>query len=164
MASAFARIFDNMNGGRYPEPQEEQELVQYVNSLPKRLECARSVQTQEEKILTKTITELAPRYPQFEHTRSEAWEKTMRDLQYVLRYNVQGMLSDDIEYAGENLLYWLRTILTSNGMTGGFLEDVASHLRKAVEEHISGEAFVLIEPHLTKTVEILRGAEEPVLV
>ncbi|MGF1583014.1 MAG: hypothetical protein ACFCD0_27150 [Gemmataceae bacterium] len=162
MASTFERIINNMDG-RYPTPDEEQRIGQFVESLPKRLAAVRALEQHEDGILEACIKELKQRYPQLHQSYPTAWEKAYRDMQMVLRYNAQGLLGDDENLAADKLLYWMRTILTSSGMTGDFLADVYAHLRQSVQKHLPAEAFAFLEPHLSKTVEVLRGSPDPAL-
>jgi hypothetical protein len=140
---------------------EQQEILAYVNSLPKRLEIARLVEQKEEELSRQCIDEMRKRYSHFHTLHDRGWEKGYRDVQLVIRYMVQGMLMDDLDVASEKLLMWLRTIVGSLGLTPRFNRDTYTILREGFRQKLPADAFAMMEPQLNKTIEVMSDIPEP---
>ncbi|MCS6852884.1 MAG: hypothetical protein NZ700_17125 [Gemmataceae bacterium] len=159
----YSRLVQTIHAAesRYLNPQEQSIVLTYCASMPKRLQAMKAVEQKETEIVNQVITELKKRYVNFADLHDRAWEKGFRDVQLVLRYNVQGMLLDDSEMVAQRLLYWMRTIMAAVGMTPRFMRDTYTLLREACRQHLPAEAFQLLEPHLERTIAILSDIPEP---
>ncbi len=100
----------NASDSRYLTASEQEQVLAYVQSVPKRLQAARAVELKEEEIVNRVIAEMKKRYPSFIALHDRAWEKGYRDIQLVLRYIVQGMIVDDATMPAEKLFIWFRSI------------------------------------------------------
>lgn len=146
---------------RYPTPEEEQQILAWAQSIPKRLQIARAIEQKEQALTKYVIESMKAKYPNFARLHDQAWDKAFRDIQLVIRYNVQGMLLDDMDIASEKLLLWLRTILASFNMTPQFVRETYEFLKQAIAQQVP-EAQELMEPHLNRTIEVLADFPEPV--
>jgi hypothetical protein len=129
--------------------------------VPRRFQVARLVEQKEDEIVRYAIDEVKRRYPNFQALHDRAYEKGYRDFQLVVRYNVQGMLMEDLDVASEKLLYWFRTIVNALGMTPAFMRDSFTALREGFRLKLPAEAFTLMEPYLTRTIEVISDIPEP---
>lgn len=151
----------NATDGRYLTPDEEKQVLGYAQTLPKRLELARIIEKHEREIVDGAVEKMRVAYPRFTQYHQLAWEKTFRDMQLVLRYNIQGLLMDDIEVGPEKLFYWLRTIVASFHITPQCMRDAYTFLREGVRKHVSADGFELLEPYLNRTIEVMSDFPEP---
>ncbi|MBY0522996.1 MAG: hypothetical protein K2R98_06340 [Gemmataceae bacterium] len=151
----------NASDSRYLTAQEQEQVMAYCASMPKRFQVSRLVEQKETEIVNQVIAELKKRYANFPNLHDRAWEKGFRDLQLVLRYIVQGMLMDDLDMAADKLLYWFRTIVASAGMTPRFMRDTYTLLRDASKQKLPPDAYQMLETHLNRTIEIMADIPEP---
>lgn len=159
----YSRMMQTLNAtdSRYPNAQEQEEIMGYLTSVPKRMQAMRQVEQKELEMVNQAVAEMKKRYPNFANLHDRAWDKAVRDMQLILRYNVQGMLMDDPEMASEKLFFWFRTIVASVGMTPKFMHDTYTLLRDACKQKLPADAFQLLEPHLERTIEVLSDIPEP---
>jgi hypothetical protein len=151
----------NATDGRYLTPQEQEQVLAYVNSVPRRLQAARLVEQKEADIVNWVIAELKRRYPNFNRLHDRAWEKGFRDIQLVLRYVVQAMLVDDTAMPATKLYVWFRSIAAAVGMTPQFMRDAYDLLTTACRQGLPADAFVLLEPFLRDAADVLSTFPEP---
>jgi len=151
----------NASDSRYLTPPEQEQVLAYCGTMPKRLQAARQVEQLEATLVNQVIGEMKKRYANFANLHDRAWDKSYRDIQLVLRYLVQGMLMDDVDMAAHKLLFWLRTIVASLGMTPAFMRDTYTFLREACKQKLPAEAYTLLEAHLNRTIEVLSDFPEP---
>ncbi len=151
----------NASDSRYLNAGEHDQILAFCTSMPKRLQAAKQVEQKEVDIVNLVIAEMKKRYANFPNLHDRAWEKGFRDIQLVLRYNVQGMLMDDLDMASEKLLFWFRTIVAAVGMTPRFMSDTYTLLRDACRQRLPADTFALLEPHLNKTIAVLSDIPEP---
>jgi len=149
---------------RYLNSQEQREILEYTESLPHRFKVASLIEQKEEAIVQATVEQIKRRYSSFERYHPRAWEKAARDIQLSLRYTVQAMICDDLEFQGDRLLYWLGTIFHSFGFSPQFNRDTYTFLRDVVKANVPSDAYLLLEPFLEKNIEILGGMPEPAQV
>lgn len=146
---------------RYPTPEEEQELVEFARSVPRRFEVARLVEKVEQEAVKHCIDETKKRYPNFAGHHEFAWAKAFRDVQLTVRTNVQAMLVGDMRLLDEKLLFWLKTILASFAFTPRFNRDTYTFLRDGFKSRLPADAYALLEPYLNRNIEILSDFPEP---
>jgi hypothetical protein len=149
---------------RYLNSQEQREILEYTESLPQRFKVASLIEQKEESIVQAAVDQVKRRYPSFERYHPRAWEKAARDMQLTLRYTVQAMVCDDLDFQSDRLLYWLGTIYHSFGFSPQFNRDSYTALRDAVKTSVPGDAFALLEAFLEKNIEVLGSMPEPAQV
>lgn len=159
----YSRIMTviNASDSRYLTAPEQEQLLAYAASLPKRLQAARAVEQKEDEIVNRVIVEMKKRYPNFPALHERAWEKGFRDVQLVLRYIVQGMIVDDAAMPAQKLLFWCRSLSASAGITPRFMRDTYELLTDSVRQSIPQDAFALLESHLRAATEVLSEIPEP---
>jgi hypothetical protein len=160
MYSRILKII-NASDGRYLTPAEQEQVLAYVHSVPKRLQAARTVEHKETEIVQRVVEQMKARYPTFMRLHDRAWEKGFRDIQLVLRYVVQAMLVDDTAMPAEKLYVWFRSIAAAVGMTPQFMRDAYSLLGEACRQGLPAESFGLMEPYLRDATEVLSDFPEP---
>ncbi len=149
---------------RYLRAQEKERILEYTGSLPSRFKAATAVEQKEEVIVAAVVEQMKRRYSSFERFHPRAWEKASRDIQLCLRYTVQAMICDDLDFQADRLLYWLGTIFHSFGFSPQFNRDTYTALKESVKNHVPAEAFTLLEPFLEKNIEVLGSMPEPAQV
>jgi hypothetical protein len=149
---------------RYLNSQEQREILEYTESLPRRFKAAAAVEQKEEAIVQTVIEQVKRRYTSFERFHPKAWDKAARDMQLTLRYTVQAMICDDPDFQCDRLLYWLGTIFHSFGFSPQFNRDTYTFLRDTVKTQVPAEAYSLLEPFLEKNIEVLGSMPEPAQV
>ncbi|MBY0526793.1 MAG: hypothetical protein K2R98_25600 [Gemmataceae bacterium] len=153
----------NESDNLYLSPQEQEQLLGYTRSLPKRFQAARAVEAKENDIVAAALALLRPRYPSFDSYHEHAWDKGHRDMQLVLRYTVQAMLMDDPQVAADKLLVWLRTLFMNLGLTPQFCKDTFTFLREACRKQLPAEANALLDPFLAHSIDVICDFPEPEL-
>ena len=146
--------------GRYFQPAEREQFLAYAEALPRRFAAATAVADHEEAILKATVTELQQRYPNFAKHHDQGWAKCYRDLQLVLRQDVQALVLDDVQRLEDTTLLWLRTMLAANNLTPQFCRDAFTLLREQVQAQLA-ESFEPLQPFLDRNVEVLSDFPEP---
>lgn len=147
--------------GRYLSRDEQQQMLDYAQSLPERFRIATQIEQKEDGVLRATVEDIRRKYPNFSKYHDQAWTKCYRDMQLVVRYDVHAMILDDAKYVEDNILYWLRTILAGSHFTPGFVRDAYTFLREHFRRELSSDAFDGIEPYLTRNIEVLSDFPEP---
>lgn len=160
MFSQMMRLI-NSTDSLYLNPAQQKQLLDYTRSLPKRFKAARAVEQKEDELCRDCVARLRARFPEFDGRHEAAWDKAHRDMQLVLRYNVQGMLMDDPDIATDKLLGWLRTLLASLGMTPQFLRETFTALRDSCRQGLPADVYEWLEPHLERTVREMSESPEP---
>src|SRR4051794_34955286 len=127
--------------GRYFSADERAEFLGYAETLPRRFEAADAVAAQEEAILKAAVGELQNRYPNFAKYHDQGWAKCYRDLQLVLRHDVQALVLNDAQALEDRALLWLRTMLAANNLTPRFCADAFDLLREQARAHLAAEQF-----------------------
>src|SRR5258707_13628103 len=130
MNSHLLKILHDVNG-RYPSADERSAWLAYAASVPIRFETAAAVEQAEDSAIRHVIEEMKNRYPNFAKYHDQGWARCFRDLQLVVRQDVQSMLLDDIRSLDDRILFWLRTIFASYNLTPGFCHDAFSLLHEA---------------------------------
>lgn len=163
--SMYSRMMKLVNAtdNLYLTPAEQQQVLEYTQSLPRRFAAARQVEAKETEIVEHAMVQLRRLYPTFEQFHRDGWDKGFRDAQLVLRYNVQGMLMDDPDLATDKLLGWLRTLLAGLDLTPRLVRDTFTALREACRAKLPADAYALLEPHLERTIEVLSDFPEPAM-
>ncbi len=151
----------NNSDSRYLTREEQEEVLAYTTSVPKRLQAASQVEQKEMEIVQAVVEQMKRRYTNFQNLHDRAWDKAIRDIQLVLRYNAQGMVMDDLDMAADKLLFWFRTIIASVGMTPQFARDTYTFMHDACKQKLPADAFALLQPHLKKTIEVMSDFPEP---
>jgi len=154
----------NASDSLYLTPEEQKQLLEYAASLPGRLQAARAVEAKEDEIAGQCMALMQQRHPEFAAAHEHAWDQGHRDVQLVLRYNVQAMLMDDPDIAVDKLLRWLRTLLAGLGMPGSFLRDNFVCLKQACRAKLPADAFALLDAHLQQNITIMSDVPETALV
>jgi len=159
----YSRIMNILNGldSRYPTREEEQEVLIYAQSLPRRLNAANTVQQLEPQLIQDAIEQMKRRYPRFVTLHDRGWEKSYRDMQLCLRYAVQGMIVEDSEMPRRKLFIWLGTIIKAMGMTPKFSQDSYEALHDAGRQRLPAEVFTLMEPYLKQLINDMSSFQEP---
>lgn len=159
----YSRIMNVLNNidSRYPTRAEEQEVLAYAQSVPRRLKAANAVQQIEMDLIQHSIEEMRQRYPRFVTLHDRGWEKSTRDMQLCLRYAVQGMLVEDLEMPKRKLFIWLGTIIKAMGMTTTFSRDSYEILRDVCRKRLGADDYGLLEPYLTQLIADMSSFIEP---
>ncbi|MBL8794012.1 MAG: hypothetical protein JNM56_08905 [Planctomycetia bacterium] len=159
----YSRIMNVLNGldSRYPTSEEEQEVLAYAESLPRRLDAANVVQQLEAQLIQEAIEQMKRRYPRFVTLHDRGWEKSYRDMQLCLRYAVQGMIVEDSEMPRRKLFIWLGTIIKAMGMTPKFAQDSYEILYEVSRQRLPAEVFALMEPYLKQLIVDMSSFLEP---
>ena len=104
---------------------------------------------------------MSKRYPNFTKYHDQGWARCYRDVQLVLRQDVQSMLLDDVRSLDDKILLWMRTTLAANNLTPGFCRDAFSLLREKLQDHLGAEEFDLLRPYLDRNIDVLSDFAEP---
>lgn len=147
--------------GRYFTADERQQLLGFAAALPERLRHADAVEPKEDAVLRATIEELRGRYPNFHRFHDQAWAKCYRDLQLILRFDVQAMVLDDATWLDDRVLLWLRSILASCNFTPKFVRDTYEALRDQARKLLPADAYEALRPYLQRNVDVLSDIPEP---
>jgi hypothetical protein len=147
--------------GRYPTPGEEEAVLAWAASAPKRLQAANLLAQKEEEIVREAIDYMKPRYPRFGVLHERAYEKGARDLQLCLRYAAQGMVVDDAEMPREKLFVWYGTLIRSLGLTPEFTRESCQAVFDACRRLLTPEAFAVAAPYLQRMVDDVSDFPEP---
>jgi hypothetical protein len=121
----------------------------------------RQVERVEAELVRDTIDQIRRRYPRFEMFHERGWEKGIRDAQLILRQIVQSMLVDDSEVGEDKVYVWVRSILASFNFTPAIIRETYTLMKESLENKISREAFLLIEPHFNHAIETISDIPEP---
>lgn len=151
----------NASDGRYFTSDEEAKVLKFAQTLPARFQAAAKVKAAEEPIVKSVIERMKQLYPNMARYHAAGWEKAHRDVQLVLRYNVQAMVCNDLQALEDKLLFWLRTILKSVNLTPKFIADTYVLLTQSCRDALPAEAFQLLEPALSRTLSVLSDVPEP---
>ena len=146
---------------RFLEEEEKQQILAYTSSMAERMEAAREAEAACGQAIKHAIGALRQAYPRFHTFHPDAWGKASRDLELIIRYQVQAMLLDDPAYLKDRVLVWLRTILSSFNFTPQFHRDTYTRLKEGVEKNVSPEAFRQLEPYMDLTIEVMSDFPEP---
>lgn len=147
--------------GRYLTKEEMKEILAWTTSLPARFKAAANVEEKELAIARWVIDDLKRRYPNFTKYHYQGWEKGSRDLQLTLRAAAQAMILNDITNLEDKVLFWFRTILSGVDLTPKFVSESFTLLRDACKQQLAAESFTLLEPYLTRMIEVLADIPEP---
>jgi len=147
--------------GRYLTADERAAFLEYANSVAERFRAADAVEKVEEAVVRGVVEEMTKRYPNFAKYHDQGWAKCFRDVQLVLRQDVQSMLLDDVRSLDDKILFWLRTALAANNLTPVFCRDAFSLLREGLQARLSADEFNLLRPYLDRNVEVLSDFAEP---
>jgi hypothetical protein len=147
--------------GRYLTADERAAFLDFADSVPRRFRAADAAQQTEEGAVRGVVEEMTKRYPNFAKYHDQAWARCFRDVQLVLRQDVQSMLLDDVRSLDDKILLWLRTTLAANNLTPGFCRDAFSLLRDRLKDSLGAEDFDLLRPYLERNVEVLGDFPEP---
>jgi hypothetical protein len=147
--------------GRYPTEAEEDAVLAWASSVPKRLQVANLIAQHEQDIVREAIEAVRPEYPRFAPQHDRAWEKAQRDMGLVLRYAVQGIIADDSAMANDKLYVWLGTIVRGLGHTPGFFRDCYTAVTESCRNHLPADAFALAQPYLQRMTEDMSAFPEP---
>jgi hypothetical protein len=147
--------------GRYPTYEEEQQCMEWAESLPDRLRAANLLASKEAEIVRDAIDEMKPMYPRFAAQHERAYEKGARDLGLLIRYAVQAMVVDDVEMPKDKMFVWYGTIIRSLGLTPQFTKDSCQSVYDATRQHLPPDVFSICEPYLSRMVEDVPAFPEP---
>lgn len=151
----------NQCDSRYPTREEEETVLAYAESVPRRLQAARQVEQHEEEMVRESIDGMKRRYARFHSLHDRGWEKSFRDMQLCLRYAVQGMLVEDEVMPRDKLFAWLCTIVKGMGMTPQFSRDCYEMLHDSARKKLPAESFALLEPYLKRLTADMSNFPEP---
>ena len=160
MNSRLIKITHDANG-RYLTAEERAAFLEYADSVAQRFQAADAVEKVEEAAVRGVVEEMTRRYPNFAKYHDQGWAKCFRDVQLVLRQDVQSMLLDDVRSLDDKILLWLRSTLAANNLTPGFCRDVYSLLRDNLQGHLGADDFNLLRPYLDRNVDVLSDFAEP---
>ncbi|MDF1664328.1 MAG: hypothetical protein P1V97_21360 [Planctomycetota bacterium] len=135
--------------------EEVNTMISYAKSMALRLSVADALKSIEDEAIEETFAQLKRKYPQFNTLHFKAYEKGKRDMKMVLRYSFQAMLLDSPQYLNDRLLYWLRTMIGSGGLTPGFVRDTYSFFREALKAKMPAAQYEFMKPVLDNVVDVL---------
>lgn len=147
--------------GRYFQAEERRAILSFAQSLPGRVGLAESIEQQEEAVLRGVVEDLQKRYPNFSKFHDQGWARCFRDLQLVLRQDVQSMILDDVASLDDKVLLWLRTIFAANNYTPQFCRDCFTLLRERLQQQLARDTFESLRPYLDRNIEVLSDFPEP---
>jgi hypothetical protein len=147
--------------GRYLTADEKRSLLDFAAALPDRLRAAEEVERHEDAAIRQTLDEIRRRFPGFETAHDQAFAKGYRDLQLLVRFDVQAMIAGDATLLDDKVLYWHRAILSASNMTPKFVRQTYTLLRDQFEERLSAEAFAALRPYFDRNVSVLSDFPEP---
>lgn len=147
--------------GRYPTAAEEQDVLDWAASVPRRLQAANLIAQKEAEVVREAIDRVRPRYQNFAPQHDRAWEKANRDMGLALRYAVQGMIADDADMPDDKLLAWLGTIVRATGHTPALFHDCYSAVVAGLRQQLPPDVFALAEPYLDRMLRDMSGFPEP---
>lgn len=147
--------------GRYPTAAEEEAVLDWAASAPRRLQAANLIAQKEQQIVREAVDSMQPRYPKFAPQHDRAWDKATRDMGLVLRYAVQAMIVDDSDMANDKLFVWLGTIVRSTGHTPALFRDCYAAVVAGCRKHLPADAFDLAEPYLQRAADDMSAFGEP---
>lgn len=145
--------------GRYLEATEQSVMTDFAFTLEQRLRAMRSIQQHEANVVKATMDALWEKYPDMKTRHVDGYKKGTRDLTLVLRYNALAMVRDSVEFLDQKLLFWFRTIISAFEMNEP-LQFAYQQLSRELQNHLDGEDFKLVEPFISRTLEILASGEE----
>ena len=148
--------------GRFFRPDERDDIVAFAHSVPARCRVAEAVEAREEPALRAVVETLQQKYPSFSKHHDQGWACCYRDLQLVLRHDVQAMIFDDCDMLDERILFWLRTMFSANNYTPQFCRDCFASLQDHMRTHLPADDFELLRPFLDRNIEVLGDFPEPV--
>lgn len=160
MTTRLNRLLD-ASEGRYPTPNERQELREWAAALPARLAQVAELEKAEEAALEQTLAMLKERHPAFAEYAEQIWPTAGRDLASVTRAAGQALLADDADRPRERLLYWLRSLLAGANLTPGFVRDAGRLLTENVCDRLAPEAAAALRPYFDLATEVLCDFPEP---
>ncbi len=146
--------------GRYFTADERRQILDYTDSVGRRIQAAEAIEQKEEALLRSVVEEMQKKYPSFAKYHDQGWARQFRDMQLVLRAAVQAMILDDVNQLDDRILFWLRTMFAANNYTPGFVRDCFTRLRDRLAEQ-GGDHFGLLKPGLDRSVEVLSDFPEP---
>ncbi|MBY0526794.1 MAG: hypothetical protein K2R98_25605 [Gemmataceae bacterium] len=159
----YSLIMKTLNGidSRYPTREEEQLVLGWAESLPRRLQAAQTVQQTETAIIAASIEEMKRRWPRFQPLHDRGWEKSQRDMQLCLRYSVQAMLVEDADMPRDKLFIWLGTVVKAMGMTTQFVRDSYTILKDQCRKQLPADAYRMMETYLDRLIQDMTCFLEP---
>lgn len=140
---------------------EANALLSHAESMALRLPIAQALKAVEDEAIEATFVQLKRKYPQFKGLHFKAYEKGRRDMKMVLRYSFHAMLLDSPQYMNDRLLYWLRTMIGSGGLTPDFVRDTYTFFRNALQAKLPSDQFQFMKPMLDTVIEVLPNFPVP---
>jgi hypothetical protein len=99
---------------RYFTETEEAEIRAYAESLLVALPSVRELEAQEKLIIDDALSALMARHPELARNHGADSElRGRRDMTFVYRYAVLGMLLSDPDFVRDKLAIWMKTIVTA---------------------------------------------------
>lgn len=147
--------------GRYPTAAEQEAVLDWASSVPRRLQAANLIAQKEQQIVREAVEAMQPRYPKFSPQHDRAWDKATRDMGLVLRYAVQAMIVDDSDMANDKLYIWLGTIVRSTGHTPQLFRDCYAAVIAGCRKHLPEDAYEVAEPYLQRAADDMSAFGEP---
>ena len=144
-------MFSNAEG-RYLEPVEQAELIDYASTLELRLEAMRALQEHEAQIVAACVDDMLAELPDLHQRHVEVREKSIRDMTLVLRCCAMAMVRDSSDYLDQRLLPWFRTILKAFEMQQAAQVAYGALVARS-QEQLEPAHFALMSPFLEQTLE-----------
>ncbi|VTS04418.1 globin family protein [Tuwongella immobilis] len=161
MNPAISKMLEE-SAGRYLTEAERRAILDYTDSLPKRMQVAAAIQQIEEPALRSALEQVRRKYPEFFQNRPDnGVHHTLRDFALVLRYSVLAMICDDRNLQADRILGWMASMLSGLNFTPQFNRDSYTYVRDAIKANLPPDQYALIEPFLAINIEILGGIPEP---
>lgn len=148
--------------------------------LKTRCDAARNIRGKDVAIISKVVKEVFSQYD-YDSRHDYASAKCPRDVRYVVAYCCAAMIADDMKWLEDKLLIWLKTILQafefpprkpgsgtalfSDKQLEAKLAELPQktqsiyhcyyRLRQEMARELSGPDYQLIEPYLTRSLDVL---------
>lgn len=130
---------------RYLQPEELNNLTQYVDSLPQRLEAYRCLRDQEIAVVQQVADQLQVEMPLEEVANLE---RSLRNALLVMRYSAMAMLLNDESFLKNRLLGWLSQ--NTEAYNTRSIDTVLYRLlNQRLSQALTDQQMRLLEPSLT---------------
>lgn len=142
----------------YLSPEAREQWQSFAESVPRGMVYLKNLENQEMAIVSDTTAYIMQRFPKVK-ARIEGHEKTLRDLQLILRYCGQAALRQDPQFLEDQLLQWLRTMLVAYKFGQDVLKDSYEKLIEDARTHLNPETYTWLEPYLKQVLDIVPQGE-----
>ena len=154
MDSALMKVFDDVQH-EYPNADQVAHIRTLAASVPLRVEAAQAFHALEDVVADATVSQLRTRFPDFEKTHPNGWQKGLDDFAMVSRTCIQAMLLDDMESLDEKLLYWFRDIVEQVKLPKTMIRQCHELFHKEYQKRSDPSHYQLLEPFLTRSIDLV---------